>query len=89
MDVDIDADTIRMCDILSMYDLTQHVSVPMHRSGHTLDLIITRYNRALLLSNPAADCMVSNHMFVLYRVNIEMIARTLELDYIFGNTHTH
>ena len=38
MDTDIDADTIRMCDVLSMYDLTQHVTVPTHVSGHTLSL---------------------------------------------------
>ena len=61
MDIDTDADTIRMCDILSMCDLTQHVSVPMHRSGHTLDLLITRSNRELLLNNS----VVSDHMFVL------------------------
>ena len=70
MDIDTDADAIRMCEVLSMYDRTQHVTVPTHISGHTLDLIITRYNRELLLSYPVADYMVSDHMFVCYRVNM-------------------
>ena len=70
MDIDTDVDAIRMCDVLSMYDLTQHVTVPTHISGHTLDLIITRYNRELLLSYPVSDYMVSDHMFVCYRVNM-------------------
>ena len=48
-----------MCDVHRMCDLTQHVTVPTHISGHTLDLIITRYNRELLLS-----------LFVCYRVNM-------------------
>ena len=62
MDIDIDDDMIRMCDVLSMYDLTQN--------GHTLDVIITLRNRELLLSNPVADYMVSEHVFVRYRVNM-------------------
>ena len=66
---DIDIDMIRMCDVLSMYDL-MHVSVPTHRFGHTPDLNITRCNHELLLSNPVADYMVLDHMFVHYRVNM-------------------
>ena len=67
MDIDTDADAIRMCDVLSMYDLTQHVTVPTHISGYTLDLNITTYNRELLLSYPVADYMVSDHMAVCYK----------------------
>ena len=52
MDINTDADAIRMCDVLSMYDLTQHVTVPTHISGHILDLIITRYNRNFCLVTP-------------------------------------
>ncbi len=72
MDIDIDADAIRMCDVLSMYDLKQHVRVATHRSGHTLDLIISRRNRELL-SYLVADYMVSDHMFVRYQVNMYYI----------------
>ena len=57
-----------MCDIRRMYDLAQHVTVPKHVSGHTLDLIIYRHNTELLLSCPTADYIISDHMFALYRV---------------------
>ena len=69
MDIDTEADRIRMCDVLTMYDLA-HDCVPTHRSGHTLDLIITRCNREPLLSNPVADYMVSAHMYVRYQVSM-------------------
>ena len=72
MDTDTEVSKLRMCDILSMYDLTQHVTVPTHVSGHTLDLIITRHNSELLFSCPTADWIVFDHMFVLYRVNLPM-----------------
>ena len=44
--------------------------MPTHVSGHTLDLIIIRHNSELLLSRPTADYIVSDHMLVLYRVNL-------------------
>ena len=65
-----DTDGIRMFDVLTMYDLTQHCFVPILRSGHTLDLIITRCNHEVLLSNPVADYIVSDHMFARYQVNM-------------------
>ena len=70
MDTDTDADKIRMCNVLRMYEVTQHVTVPTHVSGHTLNLIITRHNSEPLLSCPTADYIVSDHMVVLYRVNL-------------------
>ena len=42
-DKDKDAHAIRMCDEVSMYDLTQHVTVTTHISGHTLHLVIIRF----------------------------------------------
>ena len=35
-------DATKLHDILSTYDLQQHVKSPTHRQGHTLDLFITR-----------------------------------------------
>lgn len=67
---DNNPDHIRLRDLFSMYDLVQHVHVPTHKSGNTLDLIVTRANDELLLSNPVADYMISDHMFVCTDVNI-------------------
>ena len=69
METDTGADKIRMCDVLSICDLTQHVTVSMHVSGHTLYVIISRHNSEFLLSCPTTDYIVSDHMFVLYRIN--------------------
>ena len=73
MDTDTDADKIRMCDVLSRYDLTHvdmyanacirpHTRFNYHYPG--------RHNSELLFSCPKADCVVSSHMFVLYMVNL-------------------
>ena len=52
------------------YPTVNNVCVRTHQSGHTLDLIITRCNHELLLSNTVVDYMVSDHMFVCYQVNM-------------------
>ena len=39
------ADTRRFCQSLKTFGLQQHVFVPTHESGHTLDLLISRSNR--------------------------------------------
>ena len=54
----------------NMYDLTQHVAVATHISGHTLDLSITRCNHELVLSDPGADYMVSDHTFVCSQIKL-------------------
>ena len=80
MNVNGDVDKIRMCDLLNMYDLTQHVAVPTHISGHTLDLIITRCNHELVLSDPVADYMVSDHTFVCCQIKLpkpSLVTRTI------------
>ena len=37
-----DPDCVRFLDLLESMGLQQHVDVPTHKSGHTLDPIITR-----------------------------------------------
>ena len=80
MNVNGDVDKIRMCDLLNMYDLTQHVAVPTHISGHTLDLITTRCNHELVLRDPGADYMVSDHTFVCCQIKLpkpSLVTRTI------------
>ena len=42
MDVANDPHAMRFLDLIDAFNLKQHIDVPIHRSGHTLDLIITR-----------------------------------------------
>ena len=51
-------------ELLEIFNLTQHVSVPTHRAGHTLDLLITRDDENILDNVCAHDPMISDHFVV-------------------------
>ena len=55
----------KFCDQLSAFELKQHVHVPTHTSGHTLDLVITRYDDPLITS-PVAIELFSDHLAVRF-----------------------
>ena len=52
VDVPDDPDAITVLDLLECMGLAQHVITPTHRSGHTLDLIITRDLDGLVQTTP-------------------------------------
>ena len=52
MDVPSDPDGRTFLDLLTSMGLKQHVSVPTHISGHTLDLVITRAKIQLFPVSP-------------------------------------
>ena len=45
--------------------LTQHVTGPTHKDGHTLDLIITRSFDGVVSTKPVVDTYVSDHASIL------------------------
>ena len=53
-----------LCSIQSL-GLKQHVNVPTHVSGHTLDLMITREHDPVISSVPVADRYLEAHASVL------------------------
>ena len=63
-------DSTKLCDLLSMYNLVQHVNVPTHRSGNTIDLMITRADQNASLAIPQQDYMLSDHMFIKSTLNL-------------------
>ncbi len=65
MDVMDDCYQRQMSDLLNSVGLQQHVNVPTHKSGHILDLIITRCGDKLDVSSPRAGYMITDHCFVL------------------------
>ena len=71
-----DSDACRFHELLESTGLDQHVRVPTHISGHTLDLIITRNSDQLIISFPCANYVFSDHMPVHCNVQIEQ--RTLK-----------
>ncbi len=57
-------DTKKFMDLLDTFGLIQHVQVPTHLSGHTLDLIITRSTNDVMITSPITTLDLSDHFFV-------------------------
>ncbi len=58
------------CDVLDSYGLFNHVTVPTHEAGHTLDLIINRNIDEISLSVPRAGYFISDHCFITSTLDI-------------------
>ena len=71
VDVSDDLDACRFLELLDSVGLDQHVSVPTHISGHTLDLIITRNSDQLLVSSLWTDYLFSDHLPVHCNIQVE------------------
>ncbi|CAB3996663.1 RNA-directed DNA polymerase from transposon X-element [Paramuricea clavata] len=69
-------DAIKFLELLQSFSLTQHVEVPTHSSGHTLDLIITRKTDNLVSSVPRAVCLFSDHMPVFCELDMGKVRFT-------------
>ena len=70
MDVEDDTDAVRLRGLLESTGLKQHVTVPTHISGHTLDLVITRLSDQLGISTPWTDYLFSDHMPVYSKLQV-------------------
>ena len=57
-----DVDAVKLQELLESTGLQQHVNVPTHIRGHTLDLIITRHSENIVTSPPRTDYIFSDHM---------------------------
>ena len=58
------ADAKNFADLMNTFGLIQHVHVPTHSSGHTLDLTITRSINDVTFTSPLATFALSDHFFV-------------------------
>lgn len=59
-----DPDVKAFANLLDTFGLIQHVQVPTHSSGHTLDLIITRSVNDIMITSPLTTCNLSALSFV-------------------------
>ena len=71
VDIADDADAIRLRGLLESTGLEQHVTVPTHTSGHTLDLIITKQSDAFEIPTPWTDYLFSDHFRVHCKLKID------------------
>ena len=62
-------DVCKFLQIIESFGLKQHVTVPTHVAGHTLDLVITRDDCDFLSNSPQAHFMITSHSTVLLKLN--------------------
>ena len=56
--------------MISSLGMQQHVTEPTHRSGHTLDLLLTPTSDPVLTSWESRDCGFRDHFAVFTKLNI-------------------
>jgi hypothetical protein len=64
VDCPTEADAKKFADLMNTFGLIQHVHVPTHSSGHTLDLIITRSVGGVTITSPLATFALSDHFLL-------------------------
>jgi len=73
LDVVDDRDTRRLAERLDTFGLSQLVSVPTHRDGHTLDAVITRADSALPVVDVRPSDEYSDHSLVLFQLPLHYV----------------
>ena len=51
-------------DMLTTFSAVNHVHVPTHIRGHTLDLLITREHDHIIVQPPESPAFISDHCFI-------------------------
>ena len=64
-------DQQKMSEMITMFNLEQHVYAATHRCGGTLDLFITRDENDVGLQSPEVDYMISDHSFIVAWLNLQ------------------
>ena len=65
--------TKQFLDLLSLFNLTQHVSGPTHNLGRTLDLVITRSTEDILSNITIRNSFISDHYAVMFNLQHKKI----------------
>ena len=65
LDNTMDGDTNKFIDLLETFGVLQHIMLPMHSSGHILDLLISRSSNDInVLSTCVSSFPTSDHHFI-------------------------
>ena len=83
MDDSNNSESRKFNDILNNFDLVNHGPSPIHRSGHTFDLILTKTN-CNILGTVKVDpvTIISDHMLITTTLDIGNIQKQ-EKNYYF------
>lgn len=72
IDVDSDTNSIKLLDLIGIFNLKQHVQQSTHVCNHTLDLIITRRDEnEIIQSTSVVDPGISDHFAVNAKIRLE------------------
>ena len=78
IDEPIEPHTITFLDFLNSFNLTSHVQWPMHRSGHTLDLLISNQDDTSIKS-VTKGYMLLDHTFIDSTIEVQHDRSTTRL----------
>ena len=72
MDDTADRYAAQFGSLLELFNLKQHVTVPTHRSGHILDLVISRKDAEALKVNGLVvmEQLISDHKAICFQLNL-------------------
>lgn len=57
-------EVLKFIDLLNTFGLSQKVNTNTHTSGNTLDLILSRSNDDVIITEPISEYFISDHCFV-------------------------
>ena len=79
LDVPTDRAAIRFMGLIEAFNLIQHVSASTHKSGHTLDLVITKANDNFIKYIEVSDPVISDHSAVHCGLSIKKLQSSTNL----------
>ena len=65
-------------DTLLTYNLTQYVNFPTHQLGHTLDVVLARYDSPKIINIEASNVQLSDHYMVTFDVEAEVVKHEIK-----------
>ena len=58
----------QMRDILDMFNMVQHITVPTHKMGHTLDIVVTFTNNLIVTDIDVSEYDLSHHFLIDFKI---------------------
>ena len=74
-----DREGVEFLNLVESFGLKQHVTQATHRSGHTLDLVLTRTQDPLIPCVTVKDCCLSDHFPVFCHLPLSMPRPTTQV----------
>ncbi len=65
-----DYDARRFSNLLNSFSLTQHVTGPTHKEGHTIDLVITRSSEDIIRDLYVTNPVISDHSAIHFKITV-------------------